>query len=177
VVRDGSGDGGRRLPGRLDSAINRRAVEGLGGLAMDGIVACAIGTLSIGALGEHIVPFLILAIASVGWSVFVAMVIGRRVFRQHWFERGLAEFGESQGNVATGFVMIDMVDPLRKTDVVTGYSYRQLITRPMLGGGFLTALAVPLIASLGLRVFTIATVTATLALTLWGIRRSRTARA
>src|SRR5262245_4032047 len=162
---------------KAESAINRRAVEGFGGLAIDGIVACAIGTLSLGALGHHIGPFLILAVAAVGWSVFATMVIGRRVFPQNWFEHSLAEFGESQGNVATGFVMLDMVDPLRKTDVVTGYSYRQLITRPMIGGGFITALAVPLIASLGLLAFTIVTVTATLALTLWGIRRSRTARA
>jgi len=160
---------------KCESVINRRAVEGFGGLAIDGIVACAIGTLSLGALGHYIGPFLILAIAAVGWSVFATMVIGRRIFPQNWFEHSLAEFGESQGNVATGFVMLDMVDPLRKTDVVTGYSYRQLITRPMIGGGFITALAVPLIASLGLRAFTIVTVTATLALTLWGIRRSRTA--
>jgi ESS family glutamate:Na+ symporter len=89
----------------------------------------------------------------------------------------MAEFGESQGNVATGFVMLDMVDPQRKTDVATGYSYRQLITRPIVGGGFLTALAVPLIAALGLLTFAIATVTATLALAVWGIRRSRTLRA
>jgi len=41
-------------------------------------------------------------------------------------------------------------------------------------GGFLTALAVPLIASLELLTFTIGTVTATLALAVWGIRRSRT---
>jgi ESS family glutamate:Na+ symporter len=158
---------------KAESAINRRAVEGFGGLAIDGIVACAIGTLSLGALGHHIGPFLILAVAAIAWSVFATMVIGRRVFPQNWFEHSLAEFGESQGNVATGFIMLDMVDPLRKTDVVTGYSYRQLITRPMIGGGFITALAVPLIASLGLLAFTIVTVTVTLALTLWGIRRSR----
>ena len=161
---------------KAESVINRRAVEGLGGLAMDGIVACAIGTLSLGALGQHIGPFLILAAASVGWSVCATMAIGRRIFRQNWFEHSLAEFGESQGNVATGFVMVDMVDPLRKTDVVTGYSYRQLITRPIVGGGFLTALAIPLIASLGLLAFTIVTVTATVALTLWGLRRSRPSR-
>jgi ESS family glutamate:Na+ symporter len=160
-----------------ESAINRRAVEGLGGLAMDGIVACAIGTLSIGALGHHIGPFVILAVGAVGWGVFATMVIGRRVFPTNWFEHSMAEFGESQGNVATGFVMLDMVDPQRKTDVATGYSYRQLITRPIVGGGFLTALAVPLIAALGLLTFAIATVTATLALAVWGIRRSRTLRA
>jgi hypothetical protein len=50
-------------------------------------------------------------------GVFVAMVIGPRVFPKNWFEHSLAEFGESQGNVATGFVMVDMVDPARQTDV------------------------------------------------------------
>jgi hypothetical protein len=54
-----------------------------------------------------------------------------------------------------GFVMLDMVDPARQTDVVRGYSYRQIITRPILGGGFMTALAVPLIARIGLPAFAI----------------------
>ena len=153
-------------------AVNRRAVEGLGGIAIDGIVICAIGTLSLTALGAHLAPLLILAVASVGWSVFLAMVIGRRVFPQNWFEHSIAEFGESQGNIATGLVMVDMVDPVRETDVVRGYSYRQLITRPLLGGGFVTALAVPLIHVWGLPIFTIVAATVTVAMTIWGIRRA-----
>jgi glutamate:Na+ symporter, ESS family len=101
----------------------------------------------------------------------VALVIGRRIFPQHWFEHSIAEFGESQGMLATGFVMLDMVDPSRQTDVVRGYSYRQIITRPIIGGGFMTALAVPLIDLCGLPAFTIATAAVTVALTVWGIRR------
>ena len=155
-------------------AVNRTAVEGLGGLAVDGIVICAIGTLSLAALGDNLGPLIILAVASVAWSVFVAMVIGRRIFTKNWFEHSIAEFGESQGNVATGFVMVDMVDPARATDVVRGYGYRQLLTRPLLGGGFITALAVPLIDVVGLLAFTIAAVVITVAMTIWGIRRAAT---
>lgn len=58
--------------------------------------------------------------------------------------------------LACGCVILDMVDPSRQTEVVRGYSYRQIITRPILGGGFVTALAVPLIARFGLPAFTIA---------------------
>ena len=112
-----------------------------------------------------------------GWSVFLTLVIGRRVFPQNWFEHSLAEFGESQGNVATGFVMVDMVDPSRQTDVVRGYSYRQLLTRPVVGGGFITALAVPLIDVWGLPVFTIVTAAITVALTFWGMRRAAAGQA
>jgi ESS family glutamate:Na+ symporter len=152
-------------------AVNRRAVEGLGGLAIDGVIICAIGTLSLAPLGANIGSLIILAIAAVGWSVFVTLVIGRRIFPQHWFEHSIAEFGESQGMLATGFVMVDMVDPSRQTDVIRGYSYRQIITRPILGGGFMTALAVPLIDAVGLPAFTIATAAITAALIGWGIKR------
>jgi len=157
---------------RFEWAVNRRAVEGLGGIATDGIVICAIGTLSLSALGAHLGPLIVLAIASVGWSIFLTLVIGRRLFPRNWFEHAMAEFGESQGNVATGFVMVDMVDPSRQTDVVRGYSYRQLITRPLLGGGFISALAVPLIATWGLPIFTLTTGTVTLLLIFWGMRRA-----
>jgi Na+/glutamate symporter len=152
-------------------AVNRRAVEGLGGIAMDGVIICAIGTLALAPLGTNIGPLIILAVAAVGWSVFVTLVIGRRIFRRHWFEHSIAEFGESRGMLATGFVMVDMVDPSRQTDVVRGYSYRQIITRPILGGGFMTALAVPLIAAIGLPAFTIAAAAITVALICWGIMR------
>jgi len=157
---------------RFEWAVNRRAVEGLGGLATDGIVICAIGTLSLGALGAQIGPLIILTVASVGWSVFLTMVIGRWLFPHNWFEHSLAEFGESQGNVATGFVMVDMVDPARQTDVARAYSYRQLITRPLVGGGFITALAVPLIAAWGLLIFTLVATAATVLLIIWGLRRT-----
>lgn len=157
-------------------AVNRRAVEGLGGLAIDGIVICAIGTLSLSALSNNIGPLLILSVASVAWSIVHVLVIGRRVFEQDWFEHSIAEFGEGQGNVATGFMMVDMVDPARKTDVVRGYSYRQLFTRPLVGGGFISALSVPLIAVLGLPIFTIVTGVITVGLTLVGLRRATARR-
>jgi ESS family glutamate:Na+ symporter len=153
-------------------AVNRRAVEGLGGLSIDGIVICAIGTLSLSALGNNIGPLVILAVASVAWSIVIVLVIGRRVFERDWFEHSIAEFGEGQGNVATGFMMVDMVDPARQTGVARGYSYRQLFTRPLIGGGFISALSVPIIAAVGLPIFTVITLAITVGMTIWGVRRA-----
>src|SRR5262249_60868501 len=109
---------------------------------------------------------------SVAWSIVLVVVIGRRVFDRDWLEPSMAEFGEGQGNVPTGFMMVDMVDPTRQTGVVRGYSYRQLFTRPLIGGGFISALSVPLIAALGLPVFTILAVVITVGLTILGVRRA-----
>jgi hypothetical protein len=73
--------------------------------------------------------------------------------------------------LACGFVMLDMVDPARQTDVVKGYSYRQIIRRPILGGGFITAPAAPLIDLWGLPAFTITAAAITAAFAAWGMRR------
>jgi glutamate:Na+ symporter, ESS family len=115
---------------------------------------------------------LVLAVASVAWSIVLVFVIGRRVFERDWFEHSIAEFGEGQGNVATGFMMVDMVDPERQTGVVRGYSYRQMFTRPLIGGGFISALSIPLIAALGLPVFTALAVVVTVGMTVLGVRRA-----
>jgi glutamate:Na+ symporter, ESS family len=116
-------------------AVNRRAVEGLGGISIDGIRHLR---------DRH-------------------PLVGRA-------RHSIAEFGEGQGNVATGFMMVDMIDPARQTGVVRGYSYRQLFTRPLIGGGFISALSVPLIAALGLPIFTILAVVVTVGMTIWGVR-------
>jgi hypothetical protein len=73
--------------------------------------------------------------------------------------------------LACGFVMVNMVDQSRRTDVVRGDGYRQIMTRPILGGGFMTALAVPLIDPAGLPAFTVATAAITVALVAWGMKR------
>ena len=135
------------------------------------IVISAVGTLSLGAIGAYIGPLIILAVAAIGWSVVMVLVFGRRIFPRHWFEHSIAEFGDSQGMLSCGFLMVDMVDPKRETDVIRSYSYRQIITRPILGGGFMTALAVPLIDRFGLPAFTIATAAVGVALTAWGMKQ------
>jgi len=47
-----------------------------------------------------------------------------------------------------------------------------MFTRPFIGGGFISALSVPLIAALGLPIFTILAMVMTVGLTIWGLRRA-----
>jgi ESS family glutamate:Na+ symporter len=52
---------------------------------------------------------------------------------------------------------------------------KQLFYEPILGGGILTALSVPLILGVGSLAFGIASAVATAALIIWGISRNRRA--
>lgn len=69
--------------------------------------------------------------------------------------------------------MVDMVDPERSTDVASAYSYRQLITRPLVGGGFISAISVPFLIKVGLSAFAIVTLILTVVLGFWAFRKAR----
>ena len=153
--------------------VERRTVNDITGLSLDILIAAAIGTLSISTLGANIASILILTSLSVGWSVTGLLWLGPRFFTAHWFDRGIADYGQSQGNVATGFILAEMADPAHTASAALGYGYKQLFYEPFLGGGVLTALSVPLILSIGSLTFGIASAAATVALIIWGARRNR----
>jgi len=152
--------------------IEKRAVNGISAVALDILLVCAIGTMSLATIGSNIPAVATFTVIGVGWSVVTLVWWGRRFHREHWFEHAIADFGQSQGNVATGFVLAGMADPEHRTSAALGYGYKQLPYEPFLGGGLITALSVPIITAVGLPVFTVASIVVT-ALCGWlGMRRS-----
>jgi hypothetical protein len=124
-------------------------------------------------LGANIASIVILTALSVGWSVTGLLWLGPRFFTAHWFDRGIADYGQSQGNVATGFILTEMADPAHTTGAAMGYGYKQLFYEPFLGGGILTALSVPLILSIGSLTFGIASAAITTGLIICSVVRNR----
>ncbi|NLF06146.1 MAG: hypothetical protein GX593_14270 [Actinomycetales bacterium] len=129
--------------------------------------------MSLATIGSNVPAVVVLTVIGVGWSVFGMLVLGPRIHRRNWLEHSLADFGQSQGNVATGFVLADMADPKRQSQAATSYGYKQLTYEPILGGGLLTALSVPIIMAIGSLTFAIISAVMTVLLIVWGVRRGR----
>ncbi|APE14966.1 sodium/glutamate symporter [Mycolicibacterium pallens] len=153
--------------------IDKRAVDGISAIALDALLVCAIGTMSLAALGSNVPAIIVFTVIGVLWSAVSLIWLGRRFHRRNWFEHTVADFGQSRGNVATGFVLADMVDPQRNTSTANDYGYKQLIYEPILGGGLLTALSVPLITDFGLPTFTAVSFGLLLVIGAWGVMRGR----
>jgi ESS family glutamate:Na+ symporter len=154
--------------------VERCTVNDITGLSLDILIVAAIGTLSLRTLGANVPSIVVLTALSVGWSVVALLWLGPRFFAEDWFDRGIADYGQSQGNVATGFILAEMTDPAHTTGAAKGYGYKQLFYEPFLGGGILTALSVPIILNIGSLAFGIASAVSTAAFVVWGIaRRSR----
>jgi ESS family glutamate:Na+ symporter len=160
-------------PLNYEQCIDRRMISDIGSTALDLLLISAIGTMSLAVIGKDIESIVVLTALGTAWSIIIFLYIGPRLFPRYGLVHGSADFGQSLGNVATGFVLLDMADPNGVTQARLGYAYKQLAYEPFFGGGVVTALAVPLIAVSGIAVFAAATTVLTIAVAAWGIWRIR----
>ena len=122
----------------------------VGSLAMDVLITAAMASLNLPMLEENWLPFLLLALVGLAWNVAVFLLLGSRFFRDHWFERAIADFGQGTGVTATGLLLLRMADPYGRSRAMESFSFKQLVFEPFLGGGLITALAPIALASWGL---------------------------
>lgn len=133
----------------LANLIDRGTMERIQGLALDTLIIAALATLSLDAIANNIGPFAILAIAGIAWNVFVLFFLAPRFIQSYWFERGIADFGQSMGVTATGLLLLRMADPKQESPAYEAFGYKQLVFEPFFGGGLVTAASIPLIVQLG----------------------------
>ncbi|MBL7139509.1 MAG: sodium:glutamate symporter [Planctomycetes bacterium] len=137
----------------VDAGLTRRIQNA----ALDFLVIAAIATIRIQAVAEMLTPFLILVAAAIAWNVLCVVLLARRMLPDAWFERAIAEMGQSMGVTATGLLLLRVVDPDYETPAADAFASKQLLHEPFMGGGLWTSTAIPLLAIWGgLPVFLIA---------------------
>lgn len=117
--------------------------------ALDYLIVSAIAMIKLTVVLQGIVPLLILVVGGILWNVFCVTVIARRVFKTAWFERAIAEMGQSMGVTATGLLLLRVVDPDYETDAAEAFASKQLLHEPIMGGGLWTGIAIPLTFAVG----------------------------
>ena len=117
--------------------------------ALDFLVVAAIATIRIDVVARQWLPITLLIAAGIGWNVLMLTVFARRAFKDAWFERGIAEMGQSMGVTATGLLLLRVVDPDYETEAAEAFAAKQLLHEPFMGGGLWTGTAIPLLALWG----------------------------
>ena len=129
----------------VDAGLMRRIQN----TALDFLVVAAIATIRIEVLVDNFWPFLIIVLAAIAWNVFCVLVLARRMLPDAWFERSIAEMGQSMGVTATGLLLLRVVDPDYETPAAGAFAAKQLLHEPFMGGGLWTSTAIPLLALWG----------------------------
>jgi len=131
------------------SPIDHGLMQRVGGTALDFLVVAAIATIRIEVVAKGWLPFTIIVVGGVLWNVFCVMWLAKRVLPNCWFERAIAEMGQSMGVTATGLLLLRAVDPESKTEATSAFGYKQLLHEPFMGGGLWTSSAVLIVVAQG----------------------------
>lgn len=134
---------------KLETMVDHGQVQRLGGAALDFLVVAAVASIRLDFVAAYWLPLLILIVLGTLWNVVCVLYLAPRIFNQDWFERAIAEFGQSMGVTATGLMLLRTVDPQSETSAPQAFGYKQLLHEPIMGGGVWTSLALPLVISIG----------------------------
>ncbi|MET3617184.1 ESS family glutamate:Na+ symporter [Peptoniphilus olsenii] len=111
--------------------IDRPTMQRISGSATDLLVISAVSSLNLGVIQANLAPlaitFLIGFIINVLWFLRVSKYASSR----DWFERGIMNFGRSNGVVATGVLLNRVVDPDQKSRGLEDTGITDLMNRPV----------------------------------------------
>jgi ESS family glutamate:Na+ symporter len=157
----------------VDDTLIRR----ISGTALDFIIVSALATLSLSVIGDQLWPFVLLSVTGLAWTSLCLLVLAPRFIPQHWFARGVGDFGQGTGMVVSGLLLMRMADPDGRSGNLERFGYKQLLFEPFVGGGLLTALALPLAAQFGAITLFFWSAGATLLVIIGGLGLGRSLRA
>lgn len=129
--------------------IDHQLMQRIAGTALDFLVVAAIATIRLEVVVAGLIPFLIIIAAAVAWNIFCVLWLAPRLLPSDWFERAIAEMGQSMGVTATGLLLLRVVDPESKTTAPSAFGYKQLLHEPFMGGGLWTSTAIILFVTAG----------------------------
>jgi ESS family glutamate:Na+ symporter len=129
--------------------INRRTASIISTIALDILIASAIATVSLSAIGNNLPVFLTFGVLGIVWIVGVFWFLAPRMFSTYWFEKGLTNMGQSMGMTATGLLIGRLADPSNHSKARESFGYKQLAFEPFMGGGVVTVGSVILLYEFG----------------------------
>ena len=139
--------------------VDHAQMQRIAGAALDFLVVSAVATIRLEVVAANWQPLALLIVIGALWTTGAVLFLSPRIFKDAWFERGIAEFGQACGVTATGLMLLRTVDPENRTPAAMSFGYKQLLHEPFMGGGIWTAMAFTLVYRIGwLNVWIISTV-------------------
>lgn len=131
----------------VDLLVDKEQMNRISGAALDYLALAAVATIELSVVAANWVPLAIMTVAGAVWCVCSVMYFSPRLFKEAWFERGIAEFGQASGVTATGLLLLRTVDPDNKTIAAASFAGKQLLHEP--GMNIWVALSFALVFTVG----------------------------
>ena len=133
----------------MQTLIQRRTAAIISTIALDILIASAIATVSLTAIGNNLPVFITFGVIGIVWIVGAFWFLAPRMFSTYWFEKGLTNMGQSMGMTATGLLLGRLADPGNHSKARESFGYKQLVFEPFMGGGIVTVGSVIMLHEFG----------------------------
>jgi ESS family glutamate:Na+ symporter len=138
----------QKLAEKYDQAqhISQYHINITSNLALDLLIVSALGSLSLSTLSQQWQVIVALGLIGVAFNLTIYFAFAKYFFKNSWRIRGIGEIGQSMGTTAVGLLLLKQASAEDDTHV-KAFSHKQPLYEPIVGGGLVTAIAVPAIAS------------------------------
>lgn len=99
----------------LQDYLDRPTLDRISGVALDFLVCSAITTLSLKVFALYTVPLIVTILAVMLGNIICNFYFGYKMFDDDWFERTITAYGLESGVLATGLMLLRVVDPKFET--------------------------------------------------------------
>lgn len=99
----------------LKRYIDRPTMNRITGTALEYMIAAAIATTSLEIFVSYAVPLLLISATIIALNILFCVGIGRIWLRKNWFETAVGLYGQVCGVLATGLMLVKVVDPKNET--------------------------------------------------------------
>lgn len=106
---------------KLDPYIDRRIVTHIGSTATDYLVAFGVASIDINEIIKYLAPIILLSVFAFLVIIIWLFTVNPHFFKSYWFERGIYIFGMSTGVLATGVLLLRIVDPKFESGVLEDF--------------------------------------------------------
>ena len=115
-----------------DEYVDRYTIQRISGTSTDLLVVSAVASLKINVVVTYFWPLMITFALGLLVNVLWFMIVSRYSSPNDWFERGIMNYGRSNGVIATGVLLNRVVDPDQKSRGLEDTGISDLINRPLL---------------------------------------------
>ncbi|RVU54281.1 sodium/glutamate symporter [Anaerosphaera multitolerans] len=102
--------------------IDRDSMNRITGLALEYMIASAIATTSVGIFKKYWLPFVIISAIIVLLNYLLVRYMSKKWNESDWYEIMIGAFGMTMGVLATGLLLIKVVDPNYETSATESVS-------------------------------------------------------
>ena len=128
---------------------DRDLFQKISAFGLDMVIVSALATLSLKLITEHWVALLLICLAGIGWNFVILFLLGPKIYPKPWYPYGMGDFGGGTATTASGILLVHVSDPDKQSGALAAYTDKQPFYEPLMGGGLVTAMALPTVAFLG----------------------------